>query len=103
MITLKSAESFQLPLRLRMPFRYGIVTLTEVTQLFLRLTFELEGRTITGCAADNLAPKWFKKDPNQSLEDDFAELLAVTRAAVRHAHGIRARTAFEFWRELYEV
>jgi hypothetical protein len=103
MITLKSAESFQLPLRLRMPFRYGIVTLTEVTQLFLRLTFELEGQTITGCAADNLAPKWFKKDPNQSLADDFAELLAVTRAAVRHAHGIRARTAFGFWRELYEV
>lgn len=101
MITLRSVESFQQPLQLRMPFRYGIVTLTHVTQLFLRLTFEIDGRTATGFAGDNLAPKWFKKDPKQTLEADVAELMTVIRAAMRHASAIRAATAFAFWREVY--
>lgn len=101
MIVLHAAESFQLPLQLRMPFRYGIVTLTQITQLFFRLQFEIGGRSVTGFAGDNLAPKWFKKDPKQTLEQDVAEITRVIRAAVRHARAIRAETPFAFWRELY--
>lgn len=101
MITLHSAEAFELPLHLRMPFRYGIATLTHVTHLFLRLTFEIDGRAESGFASDNLAPKWFRKDPSQSIEEDVAEIFSVIHAALEHARGIRASTAFAFWRELY--
>ena len=101
MITLRSAELFRLELRARMPFRYGIATMTEVPQLIVRLTFDLGGTAETGLAADLLPPKWFTKDPARGLADEIEEMLHVIRAAVRHARGIRAPNAFEFWRELY--
>ena len=101
MITLRSAELFRLELRARMPFRYGIATMTDVPQLIARLTFDLGGKTETGLAADLLPPKWFTKDPARGLADEIDEMLRVIRAAVRHAREIRAATAFAFWRELY--
>lgn len=54
MITLKHAELFRCDLRARMPFRYGIATMTWVPHVILRLTFEIDGTTHTGLAADNL-------------------------------------------------
>ena len=101
MITLKSAEIFRCDLRARMPFRYGIATMTWLPHVILRLTFDLDGVTHTGLAADNLPPKWFTKDPARQLEDEVVEMLRVIRAAVEHARAIRGATPFDFWRELY--
>jgi hypothetical protein len=101
MITLRSAELFRLELRARMPFRYGIATMTEVTQLIVRFTFEIDGRRETGLAADLLSPKWFTKDPARALADEVDEMLRVIQAAIDHARGLRAATGFQFWRELY--
>ena len=84
-----------------MPFRYGIATMTDVPQLVARLTFEIDGKAQRGFAADLLPPKWFTKDPARGLADEIDEMLRVIRAAVRHAQGLRARSAFDFWRELY--
>lgn len=101
MILLRSAELFRLELRARMPFRYGIATMTEVTQLITRFTFEIDGRPETGIASDLLSPKWFTKDPARGLADEVDEMLRVIRAAIAHARAIRAATVFGFWRELY--
>src|SRR5687768_6191048 len=101
MIILKSAELFRLELRARMPFRYGIATMTEATQLVARLAFEIDGVVETGVAADLLPPKWFTKDPKRPLADEVTEMLGVIRAAVRHAQALRATTPFTFWHELY--
>lgn len=101
MISLVHAELFQLPLRLRMPFRYGIATLTELPHAVAKLTFEIDGRPQVGFAADNLPPKWFTKDPARPPADELVELWDVIRAALREARGIRAATPFAFWRELY--
>ena len=103
MITLKHAELCRCDLRARMPFRYGIATMTWLPHVILRVTFEIDGTTHTGLAADNLPPKWFTKDPVRLLEDEVEEMLCVIRAAVRHARAIRGATAFEFWRELHEA
>ena len=84
-----------------MPFRYGIVTMTEVPHIFLRIMFEIDGRAHTGVAADHLPPKWFTKDPNRALGEEIEEMLVVIRAAVSAARGLRAANPFEFWRELY--
>ncbi len=101
MIQLRDAELFRLPLRARMPFRYGIVTMTEVPHVILRLTFEFAGRASEGLAADHLPPKWFTKDPNRPLGEEIDEMLAVIRAAVAAARTIQAANPFQFWQQLY--
>ncbi|MGH7944674.1 MAG: hypothetical protein ACREH8_12265 [Opitutaceae bacterium] len=101
MITLQAAELFRFEHRARIPFRYGIATMTECPHAIIRLTFDLEGATGTGLAADHLPPKWFTKDPKRALEDEVDEMVHMLRAAVTHARAIRAATPFAFWQELY--
>src|SRR5688572_4968522 len=103
MITLKSAELFRFEHRARIPFRYGIATMTECPHAIVRLTFDFDGRSHAGLAADHLPPKWFTKDPKRALEDEVDEMVRVLRAAVTHARRIRAATPFAFWRELYDA
>jgi len=101
MIQLRNAELYRIQLRARMPFRYGIVTMTEVPHVIMRLTFEIDGRTHEGLAADHLPPKWFTKDPNRPLAEEIDEMLVVIRAAVTAARAIQAATPFAFWQQLY--
>ncbi len=101
MIALSHAELRSLPLRLRMPFRYGIATLTELPHALVSATFEIGGVRATGFAADNLPPKWFTKNAARAPADEIAELFDVIRAAFRHARDLRAATPFAFWQELF--
>jgi hypothetical protein len=103
MIALRHAELFQFPLRLRMPFRYGIATLTELPQAIVRLSFDFAGDVRAGVAADNLPPKWFTKDATRAADDEIAEMFSIIRTAVTHARTIQAATPFAFWRELQSV
>ena len=62
---------------LRMPFRFGVVTLTQAPQAFARVRIRLgDGRLGSGMAAELLAPKWFDKNPALSNEDNFDQLRA---------------------------
>jgi len=57
-------EAFEQPFRLRMPFRFGVITLTEGIQAILRVRVRLgDGREGFGYAAEMLAAKWFDKNP----------------------------------------
>jgi hypothetical protein len=103
LISLRSAELHRIRLKTRIPFRYGIATMTDVTHVFLRIRFEIDGKAQTGLAADHLPPKWFTKDPDRPLDEEVDEMLAVIRAAVANARTIRAAMPFEFWRELHAV
>ncbi|MBW7893767.1 MAG: hypothetical protein H3C27_01535 [Opitutaceae bacterium] len=103
MITLQHAELFRHQLKARMPFRYGIATMTEVPHVVLRLTFDFGGNAQTGVAADHLPPKWFTKDPQRDPLEEIDEMLLVIRNAVQHARGISAATPFAFWRALYDA
>ena len=61
--------------RFRMPFRFGVVTLTGAPEAFVRVRVALEdGREGWGMAAEMLAPKWFDKNPLLSNEDNFEQL-----------------------------
>lgn len=81
-ITLKSVTFHVRNLRTRLPFRYGIVTLTRFPLLHLAVDVEAaDGRRARGFAADNLPPKWFDKDPAKSFRENVADLLASIRAA----------------------
>ena len=75
-------ELYERAVLLRLPFRFGVVTLTECPQAFVRARIELaDGRTCWGVAAELMAPKWFDKDMALSNADNFAQLRMVLRMA----------------------
>ena len=80
---------------LRMPFRFGVVTLTDAPQCFVRVRIQFsDGRSQWGAAAEVLAPKWFDKNLALSNEDNFDQLrLSLRLAAGAYMDG-NARTAF---------
>jgi hypothetical protein len=70
------------PVRLRLPFRFGVVTLTECPQAFARARIALpDGHSAWGGAAELMAPKWFDKNLALSNEDNFEQLRDVLRLA----------------------
>ncbi|MCC7285717.1 MAG: hypothetical protein IT503_06005, partial [Burkholderiaceae bacterium] len=70
------------PVRLRLPFRFGVVTLTECPQAFVHARVELfDGHSAWGAAAELLAPKWFDKNLTLSNDDNFDQLRDVLRLA----------------------
>jgi hypothetical protein len=84
-----------------MPFRFGIAVMTEAPHVFLHCSFEVDGKLVTGVAAEGLLPKWFDKTPDKSAQQELDELLLVIRQAVAFAREIPASSTFEFWRQLY--
>ena len=85
-LALIAADFFERPVKLRLPFRFGVVTLREAPQVFVRARVRLaDGREGDGVAAEILAPKWFDKSANLSNEDNFDQLrvsLAMARTAL---------------------
>lgn len=60
---------------LRLPFRFGVVTLTEEPHVFARVRVGLEdGKEGWGVSAEVLAPKWFDKNPLLSNEENLNDL-----------------------------
>ena len=100
--TLSEFTLFVLPTRTRFPFRYGIASMTDVPQVFVRAQVLSDGRRQAGLAAEGLPPKWFTKNPSTTFEQDLPEMLA----AIRHATTVAAAVArqpvtfFDLWREL---
>lgn len=101
-LAVEAIDLFERNVRLRMPFRFGIVTLTSAPQAFVRARIRFEdGRVATGMAAELLAPKWFDKNPDLSNEQNFDQLrLALRLGRERYLDG-RARTAFDHFATHY--
>ncbi|HYV29392.1 MAG TPA: hypothetical protein VFA77_17800 [Candidatus Eisenbacteria bacterium] len=100
-IKIQDFDLHQITLQTRLPFRYGIATMTRVPQVFLRLWAEVDGNTTVGIAADLLPPKWFTKNPVTTLEEEVAEMLQVIRHALVLAKGAEGESPFAIWREMY--
>ncbi len=94
-LRLVDASFHERPVRLRLPFRFGVVTLTEAPQLFVRAQVRLaDGRQGEGISAELLVPKWFDKSPELSNEDNFDQLRRSLIFARRHLVAAGANTAF---------
>lgn len=75
-------ELRQVPVVLRMPFRFGVVTLRRCHQAFVHTRIETpNGKSHWGAAAEMIVPKWFDKDPALSDEDNFEQQRTVLRWA----------------------
>ncbi len=86
---------FERPVTLRLPFRFGVVTLREAPQAFLCLRIsDGKGNEAWGMAAELMVPKWFDKNPALSNEDNFTQLRrSLQNAATAYDDG-NMRDAF---------
>jgi hypothetical protein len=86
----------------RIPFKFGIAEMTELIHAVLFATVEVDGVRQAGVAADNLAPKWFTKNPDTSYRDDVLEMVDVIEtacaSAVQRGEGA---SVFDLWHDVY--
>jgi hypothetical protein len=98
----REVRLYERDVQFRMPFRFGVVTLTGAPQCFVRVRIELaDGRSQWGGAAEMLAPKWFDKNLALSNEDNFDQLRLALRLAVGAYMDGKARTAFDHFAAHY--
>jgi hypothetical protein len=95
---------YERDVRLRLPFRFGVVTLTEAPQVFVRARIEFpDGRSHWGAAAELLVPKWFDKNLALTNEENFEQLrLALVLAAGAYTEAAGPRTAFGHFAAHYD-
>ena len=83
-LRITALELFEAPVALRMPFRFGVVTMTHAHQAWVRAEVALEdGRCGVGGAAEIMGPKWFDKNPALSHEQNIDHLRVVLRLAAQ--------------------
>ena len=97
-----SIEPFEHPFTLRLPFRYGAVTVTEGRQAFVRVHVRLDDqREAFGYAAETLAAKWFDKNPLLSDEQNRHQLRRTIELAADAYLAAPLSTAFELSADNY--
>jgi hypothetical protein len=101
-IKLESVERFERDFKLRLPFRFGVITVTEGTQAVIRVRVALEdGRTGLGVAAETLAAKWFDKSPAFSDAQNVQQLCQALGLAIEAYRGRGWSTPFGLYAATY--
>ena len=93
-----------LNMRTRMPFKYGIATLTALPHVMLKMEVDIEGQRHVGIAAEGLPPKWFTKSPDTHFRDDLVDMIAVIEHACEIAKAVvESDTVFDLWQQVYTM
>jgi hypothetical protein len=101
-IKVLGVEAFEQPFKLRMPFRFGVVTVTESIQVFLRVHVHLDdGREGFGYAAEMLAAKWFDKNPALTDAQNQHQLRKSIEIAAEAYRAAPAAAAFDLFADHY--
>lgn len=100
-VRLVAVEAHERPFALRLPFRFGLHTLTAATQAVVTATVETDAGTAVGHAAEVLLPKWFDKRPHLAPADNEAQLRASLRRAVEAYVAAGRLTAFGLFAETH--
>jgi hypothetical protein len=102
-VKLEAVERFERDFTLRLPFRFGIITVTEGTQAVIRATVGLEdGRTSVGVAAESLAAKWFDKNPSFSDAQNLDQLRQALQIAINLYRARGWSTPFGLYADTYQ-
>jgi hypothetical protein len=89
-VRLEEVERYERPMKMRLAFRFGVITVTEGVQAVIRARISFaDGRTSQGVAAEALAAKWFEKDPRFTDAQNLDQLRQSLAIAIDHytAHG----------------
>lgn len=101
-VKLEAVEGFERDFKLRLPFRFGVITVTEGTQAVIRATIALEdGRTSVGVAAESLGAKWFDKNPAFSDAQNLDQLRQALSVAIDLYRGRGWSTPFGLYADTY--
>jgi len=93
---------FEQPFRLRLPFRFGAVTVTRGLQAFVRARVRLDdGREGDGYSAEALGAKWFDKNPALTDEQNVAQLRKSVELASTAYLAAPPATAFDLFAQHY--
>jgi len=90
-VKLEDVERYERPMKMRLAFRFGVITVTEGVQAVIRVRISFaDGRISEGVAAEALAAKWFEKDPRFTDEQNLDQLRQSLGIAIDHykAHGL---------------
>jgi hypothetical protein len=99
---LVEVQRFEWPFRLRLPFRFGVITVTHGRQAVIRARIALEdGSEHWGVAAETLAAKWFDKDPRWSDAQNEHQLRRALEIACDATLAAGASTAFGHFADAY--
>src|SRR5581483_3000873 len=103
-LRLEAVECFERDIALRLPFRFGVITVTRSTQAVIRATIALEdGRTSTGVAAETFAAKWFDKSPRFSDAQNVDQLRQSLAGAIELYRAQGWSTPFGLYAGTYAV
>jgi L-alanine-DL-glutamate epimerase-like enolase superfamily enzyme len=84
-VKLEEVDRFERDVTLRLPFRFGVITVTEGVHAIVRVRIALpDGRTSEGVAAEALAAKWFEKSPAFSDDQNLDQLRQSLDIAIDH-------------------
>jgi hypothetical protein len=90
-VKLEEVERYERPMKMRLAFRFGVITVTGGVQAVIRARISLsDGRRSEGVAAEALAAKWFEKSPQFSDEQNLDQLRQSLAIAIEHytVHGL---------------
>ncbi len=106
-ICIVDAQLETIDCRTRLPFRFGIHTLTAAPYATAVVEVECrdgsETQRVRGAASDLLVPKWFEKNPKLTPEQDSANLAASAEAAFAIGRELTADSVFGLWHSLYQL
>lgn len=90
-------------MKTRLPFQFGITTMTGAPHLFLTAEMEVDGVPIRGLASEGLLPKWFTKDPASTYQEEIQAMLDVIQSACDIAVGLgKCPSVFDLWHSTYQ-
>src|SRR5882762_8605184 len=94
-VKLEQVDRFERDVRLRLPFRFGVITVTESVHAIVRVRISLEdGRTSEGVAVEALAAKWFEKSPEFTDAQNLDQLRQSLDIAIDHYRALGWNTPF---------
>jgi hypothetical protein len=101
-VKVESVDRYERDVKLRLPFRFGVITVTEATQAVVRVRISLaDGRGGSGVAAETLAAKWFDKNVALSDDQNLDQLRQALDIAVELYRARGAATPFALFADTY--
>lgn len=101
-VSVEEVRLYEWPFKLRLPFRFGAITVTHGRQLVMRVRIRAaNGKEAWGVAAESLAAKWFDKSPELSDDQNLEQLRLSVEIAVDLYRIAGTRTAFGLFAATY--
>jgi len=103
-VKLEEVERYERPMKMRLAFRFGVITVTGGVQAVIRARVSLDdGRTSEGVAAEALAAKWFEKSPAFTEDQNLDQLRQSLAIAIEHYKEHGWTTPFGLFAGTYET